>query len=124
VCCQTLDFPTPITVGSGSLNIEFEGCLNDQMAGFYRSTYTNLAGEKKTMCSTQFEAIDARRCFPCWDEPAVKATFVISLTVPGHMTVFSNVNETRRQSLAGGLVKVDFGETPKAPQNHHPNLEL
>lgn len=47
------------------------------MAGFYRSGYTTVTGEAKIMASTQFEALDARRCFPCWDEPARKAVFQV-----------------------------------------------
>lgn len=49
-----------------------------QMAGFYRSGYTTVDGESRVMGSTQFEALDARRCFPCWDEPARKAVFQVN----------------------------------------------
>lgn len=48
------------------------------MAGFYRSGYTTVDGETRVMASTQFEALDARRCFPCWDEPARKAVFQVT----------------------------------------------
>lgn len=48
--------------------MSFIGVLNDKMCGFYNSTYTE-DGEKKQMATTQFEATDARRAFPCWDEP-------------------------------------------------------
>ena len=48
------------------------------MAGFYRSGYTTVDGESRVMASTQFEALDARRCFPCWDEPARKAVFQVN----------------------------------------------
>jgi aminopeptidase N len=58
-------------------------CTHVQMAGFYRSKYTNAAGEIKHAGVTQFEATDARRAFPCWDEPAVKARFNVTLTVRG-----------------------------------------
>lgn len=49
-----------------------------QMAGFYRSGYTTVEGESRVMASTQFEALDARRCFPCWDEPARKSIFQVT----------------------------------------------
>lgn len=51
------------------------------MAGFYRSGYTTVEGESRVMASTQFEALDARRCFPCWDEPARKAIFQVRKNV-------------------------------------------
>ncbi|CAM9342833.1 unnamed protein product, partial [Discosporangium mesarthrocarpum] len=47
------------------------------MAGFYRSGYKSVDGQDRVMASTQFEALDARRCFPCWDEPARKAVFQV-----------------------------------------------
>lgn len=52
------------------------------MAGFYRSGYKSIEGASKVMVSTQFESLDARRCFPCWDEPAVKAIFEVNPSRP------------------------------------------
>lgn len=81
-----------IKAGSkGRLNVDFAGIVNDKMAGFYRSSY-QLDGKQKYMVSTQFEATDARRAFPCWDEPAAKATFTISIKLPENMTALSNMN--------------------------------
>ena len=54
------------------------------------------------MLSTQFEALDARRCFPCWDEPARKATFGTKLIVDEGLTAFSNMPVTEQTLLAGG----------------------
>ncbi len=68
-------FPEPIPAGEGVLTIPFVGTLNNQMAGFYRSSYTDINGVKKIMASTQFEPLDARRALPCIDEPAVKVWF-------------------------------------------------
>ena len=53
------------------LDLEFHGILNDELRGLYRSTY-KVDGETRIMATTQFEATDARRAFPCWDEPAMK----------------------------------------------------
>ncbi|KAK9274002.1 hypothetical protein L1049_018816 [Liquidambar formosana] len=65
------EFAHTLPMGMGVLGIGVEGTLNDKMMGFYRSTY-ELNGEKRNMAATQFEPADARRCFPCWDEPACK----------------------------------------------------
>lgn len=72
----------PVGENVGILKIPlFHGILNDQMAGFYRSGYVGADGAKKHMAVTQFEAIDARRCFPCFDEPARKAVFKVTIEV-------------------------------------------
>mmetsp|Transcript_12940 Transcript_12940/g.31532 ORF Transcript_12940/g.31532 Transcript_12940/m.31532 type:complete len:784 (+) Transcript_12940:201-2552(+) len=95
------------------LSIRYTGFLNNQMAGFYRSGYTNIRGEDKIMASTQFESLDARRAFPCWDEPARKASFGVTLTVPKHMDAFSNMPELSNRTLAGGTKKeLTFLDTP------------
>jgi puromycin-sensitive aminopeptidase len=82
------------------------------MAGFYRSSYTNIHGEPKIMASTQFEALDARRAFPCWDEPARKAVFGLTLIVPAHLDCLSNMPTKSSQSL-GARKRVDFLDSPK-----------
>ena len=61
----TFTFGSSLPEGRGILSIDYVGELNNQMAGFYRSEYVNVKGEKKLMASTQFESIDARRCLPC-----------------------------------------------------------
>ncbi|KAL1309769.1 hypothetical protein AAHE18_17G201900 [Arachis hypogaea] len=85
-----LEFAEAVPIGLGVLAIQFEGILNDRMKGFYRSTYEHN-DEKKNMAVTQFEPADARRCFPCWDEPACKATFKITLDVPSELVALSNM---------------------------------
>ncbi|KAL9181995.1 hypothetical protein ACHAXT_012338 [Thalassiosira profunda] len=87
------------------LSVEYTGFLNNKMAGFYRSGYTNIHGETKVMASTQFESLDARRAFPCWDEPARKAVFGVTLVVPIHMDAFSNMPELSHKTLPGGKKK-------------------
>jgi len=74
----TVRFDKEVRPGEATLNLKFKGILNDQMAGFYRSEYTVSGGAtKRNMAATQFEATDARRAFPCWDEPSLKATFKV-----------------------------------------------
>src|SRR6056297_3566935 len=86
-------FASPLPVGLGELHVVYQGSHNNQMAGFYRSGYTDIAGKSKVMVSTQFESLDARRAFPCWDEPGVKAVFEVTLVIPRALTAFSNMPE-------------------------------
>jgi len=79
--------------GEYKLFIEFEGILNDKLAGFYRSRY-QVDGKEKYLATTQFEAADARRAFPCIDHPSFKATFNITLIIDKHLTAISNTRVT------------------------------
>jgi aminopeptidase N len=72
------------------LAMNFVGILNNQMRGFYRSTYIGLDLQTKIMATTQFEPTDARRAFPCIDEPAAKATFQLTVTIPNNLQSISN----------------------------------
>ena len=96
-----------------ALTIVFKGFLNNQMAGFYRSSYSDIHGNTQVMASTQFEALDARRCFPCVDEPAVKAIFGLKLTVDSHLTCLSNMPEQQVSCIPKTNRKtVTFFDTP------------
>ncbi|XP_023267214.1 puromycin-sensitive aminopeptidase [Seriola lalandi dorsalis] len=110
----TLSFPSALQKGSGTLKIDFVGELNDKMKGFYRSKYTTAAGDIRYAAVTQFEATDARRAFPCWDEPAIKATFDIALIVPKDRVALSNMNVIDRKPYPEdeNLVEVKFATTP------------
>ncbi|BFG18649.1 hypothetical protein CerSpe_049230 [Prunus speciosa] len=106
-----LEFGETLPIGSGVLGIGFEGILNDKMKGFYRSTYEHN-GKKKNMAVTQFAPVDARRCFPCWDEPAWKATFKIRLDdVPSELVALSNMPIVE-DKVDGHLKTVSFQESP------------
>ena len=110
----TFAFGSALAAGEGgTLHIEFKGILNNDMCGFYRSTYKTVEGEERFMLSTQFEALDARRCFPCWDEPARKATFGTQLIVDANLTAFSNMPVTELTLLAGAKKSLTFAPTPK-----------
>ncbi|KAJ2089546.1 hypothetical protein GGI16_006213, partial [Coemansia sp. S142-1] len=95
-----------------TLTIKFGGVLNDLMVGFYRSKYTDGQGATKNMATTQFEPTDARRAFPCWDEPMQKATFAVTLRVRENLTALSNMDVSKAVSLGDGLKEVSFNTTP------------
>ena len=97
--------------GKVKLCIEFTGTLNDRLLGFYRSQYKDKAGKKKYLATTQFEAADARRAFPCWDEPAVKATFDVSLIVDKTLSAISNMPQKTKKKF-GTKTLVEFERTP------------
>ncbi|KAJ3087181.1 Aminopeptidase 2 mitochondrial [Quaeritorhiza haematococci] len=96
----TFHFESPIPVGSdATLTISFTGSHSDKLSGFYRSAYTDKEGKKKYCVVTQFEATDARRAFPCWDEPALKATFDATLRVAPHLTALGNMNVVEEKDV-------------------------
>ena len=96
--------------GNATINLEFEGILNDRLLGFYRSQYKQ-GGKIKYLATTQFEAADARRAFPCWDEPEAKATFDISIIADNKFTAISNMPVKSKKNL-GGKTLYKFGKTP------------
>ena len=107
-----LGFPQLVEPGTWLVRIAFHGQLNERLAGFYRSTYTTDDGEERVLAATQFEATDARRAFPCWDEPAFKAVFSVMLVVDEQLTAISNgpvVRETAGPEP--GKKTVVFGDT-------------
>uniref|UniRef100_A0A7N0SV66 Uncharacterized protein n=1 Tax=Kalanchoe fedtschenkoi TaxID=63787 RepID=A0A7N0SV66_KALFE len=106
-----LEFHQKLSKGTGILVIgQFTGLLGNNFTGFYRSKY-DVNGTERYMAVTQFEPTYARRCFPCWDEPALKATFQVTLEVPSHLTALSNV-PIIDEKYDGYMKTVFFQETP------------
>ncbi len=105
-----LAFDGRITPGTWRLHLAFRGTLNDKLRGFYRSTYKDSGGATRALAATQFEATDARRAFPCWDEPAFKAVFACTLVIDPALTAVSNtrVIAERRE---GPKKTVTFADT-------------
>jgi puromycin-sensitive aminopeptidase len=105
-------FNNQLEVGKAELNIEFSGELNDRLQGFYRSSYISPDGAEQILATTQFEATDARRAFPCWDEPALKASFEVTLTIPSHLSAVSNTPILHEEAAGKNYKRVVFRETP------------
>ncbi len=108
----TLDFGRTLSPGKARLEMQFTGTLNDRLVGFYRSEYQDSEGQTRYLATTQFEATDARRAFPCWDEPAQKAVFDVTLVFDRLFQAVSNTPAVEETAPAPGLKSVRFAETP------------
>ncbi len=96
--------------GKAVIDLEFQGILNDRLLGFYRSQYKQN-GKTKYLATTQFEAADARRAFPCWDEPEAKATFEISIIADNKFTAISNMPIISKKKIKNKTL-YKFDKTP------------
>lgn len=108
----TVCFADAVDPGTWRLVIDYRGVLNDKLRGFYRSRFTDDAGVEHVIATTQFEATDARRAFPCWDEPDRKAVFGVTLVVPEGLSALSNARELSRRARGDGRDEVTFADTP------------
>ncbi|MGH9058988.1 MAG: M1 family metallopeptidase, partial [Acidimicrobiales bacterium] len=107
----TITMTEAVGPGAAELQLVFTGILNDKLHGFYRSTYRDEAGEEAVLATTQFEPADARRAFPCWDEPDLKATFAVSLVIDDGLTAISNGGVVGEEPAGDGRKRVTFAET-------------
>jgi puromycin-sensitive aminopeptidase len=107
----TLTFAQTLPAGPATLHLTFTGILNDQLRGFYRSTFTDDDGVEHAIATTQMESTDARRAFPCWDEPELKATFEVTLIVDDALAAFSNGSVAEETAEADGRRRVRFAPT-------------
>ena len=108
----TLSFAEPLAAGAHRLRIGFTSAINGFGRGLFYVDYPTGQGTKR-MLSSQLEPADARRIFPCWDEPAFKASFALTVTVPRRFLVVGNMPVTREQMLTPELKQVSFAPTPK-----------
>ena len=108
----SFDFGHPIAPGPHALTIDYAGKIDDFSAGLFHLDYDTPSGPKR-MLVTQFENADARRVAPSWDDPAVKASFQLSVVAPAGQMAVSNTPVAQVQPLAGGLQRVVFQPTPK-----------
>jgi puromycin-sensitive aminopeptidase len=103
----TLRFVEPLPAGAARLDVAFAGEILARLRGFYRSEKDGAR-----YAATQFEAADARRAFPCFDEPEFKARFALTLVVPPGVVAVSNAPQEEVRTLADGRNEIRFGVTP------------
>jgi tricorn protease interacting factor F2/3 len=109
---ETLTMQLPESrAGEFLLQIDYQGIINDRMAGFYRSRAT-IGGRTEYLAVTQFQESSARQAFPCMDHPLHKAVFDLTMTVPDHVTVLANTLPSHEEALEDGYKRVSFEPTP------------
>jgi puromycin-sensitive aminopeptidase len=101
----------PIEAGKHKLRLEFSGNLNDKLVGFYKSTFKDDAGKEHVLAATQMEPTDARRMFPCFDEPDFKAKFKLEVDVPAGLVAISN-GAVEKETKTAAFTRFQFVETP------------
>ncbi|MEJ7617587.1 MAG: M1 family metallopeptidase [Pyrinomonadaceae bacterium] len=108
----TLTFPENLRAGQHKLQLEFEGKLGEQSQGLYYAKYQTDQGEK-VMLATQMEPTDARRMFPCWDEPVFRTTYQLTTILPQKFTAVSNMPIESEKAGENDSKIVTFGRTPQ-----------
>ncbi|TXC70640.1 M1 family metallopeptidase [Sphingomonas ginsenosidivorax] len=108
----TVTLPKAASVGRHTLAFAWSGTIGRSASGLFAIDYTNTDGSPARMLATQFEAPDARRFAPMWDEPSFKAKFRLAATAPGKDLAFSNMPATSVTKQADGTQLYRFGETP------------
>jgi aminopeptidase N len=108
----TLALSSELPTGEHTLTLRFAGKINQQGQGlFYMRYQEEGTGARKIMLGSQFEATDARRFFPCWDEPVFRARFQLTAVVPENWLAVSNMPVESENKIAGGK-EVRFAATP------------
>jgi len=106
----SLDLAQPVGPGTANLDLGYSGHFDQHLRGLYK-----VEAGGQAYAFTQFEAIDARKAFPCFDEPRFKTPFEIALRVPTRLTAISNTPVATRTELPGGQTQYTFARTEKLP---------
>ena len=108
----TLTLPRAASIGRHVLTLTWTGRINQSAAGLFATDYANFDGTPARMLATQFEAPDARRFAPMWDEPSFKAKFRLSALAPAGQLAVSNMPVAAITKQSDGKQLYRFGETP------------
>ncbi|HLQ13251.1 MAG TPA: M1 family metallopeptidase [Steroidobacteraceae bacterium] len=110
----TVTLPAPAAAGRHTLRFAYRGKIEKAPMGLFAQDYLESQGQHEVLLSTLMEPTDARRLFPCWDEPAFRATFKLRATIPESWASVSNMPVERR-IVHGGLATTTFQRSPKMP---------
>jgi len=108
----TLTFAQPLAAGRRTLRIAFTAQINKFGSGLFSVDYPTRTGMKR-LISSKLEPADARRIFPCWDEPAFKATFALSVVIPRNLMAVGNMPVAGEAQVSDNLKRVTFAPTPR-----------
>ncbi|XP_010864061.2 leucyl-cystinyl aminopeptidase isoform X1 [Esox lucius] len=107
-----VSFPEDLKAGQVCvLTLEYKANLSNTYDGFYNSSYNDVTGAKRVLAATQFEPQAARKAFPCFDEPAFKATFLVRITREPEYITLSNMPKAKTTTLPSGLLEDEFEQT-------------
>ena len=110
----TVTLAQPAAAGKHTLTLSWSGPIQQRPQGLFLQPYAKADGSTASMLSTQMESTDARRMFPCWDEPAFRATFQLAVTVPAGWATVSNMPVAKRVEQ-GPLATTTFQRSPRMP---------
>src|SRR5580698_2733704 len=108
----TLHFAAPVAPGPHILSIDYHGKIGRETLGFFAMDYQTSAGTQRTL-GTNFEPASARKFLPCWDEPARKATFSLTVDVPKDRVAVSNMPVQTEEEISSAVKRVHFVTTPR-----------
>src|SRR6202162_6061077 len=110
---QTITFPisNKLSPGTYELSLEFTSSIEQAAQGLHVQHY-KVDGDEKTLLATEMEPSDARRMFPCWDEPAFRGSFQIACITATKNVAISNMPIAKEESLPNGKKLVQFAVTP------------
>jgi aminopeptidase N len=110
----TVTLGKPASAGRHTLTFSFAGKIESQPHGLFVQTYVRPDGAQGRLLSTKMESTDARRMFPCWDEPAFRSTYQLTATVPSVWQAVSNMPVDSRV-VSGALATTTFRRSPPMP---------
>jgi aminopeptidase N len=108
----TVTLAAPTSIGEHTLSFTYTGKIETTARGLFAQKYSQP--REGLMLTTQFESTDARRMFPCWDEPAFRSTFQLTVEVPASWTTVGNMPIANRK-VVGEVATITFKRTPKMP---------
>ncbi|MFZ0497840.1 MAG: M1 family metallopeptidase [Steroidobacteraceae bacterium] len=110
----TVTLSAPAPAGMHKLTLSYAGLIETRPQGLFVQPYRKADGSQGVMLSTQMESTDARRMFPCWDEPAFRARFGLTATVPAGWATIGNMPVAKRE-VHGKLATTTFERSPRMP---------